>query len=74
MPIIRIELSSGRTRQQKSHVAKAVTAAMEAHCGCSAESVRVLFFDVEDDDWAIGGILLSESCQSSAPDFMPARA
>jgi 4-oxalocrotonate tautomerase len=60
MPWIRIDLSAGRTEEQKKKTAKAVTAALVEHCGCTPESVSIVFNDVTADNWAFGGTLLSE--------------
>lgn len=59
MPMIRIELSAGRTQAQKQKVAEEVTQTMVAHCGCSPESVHVVFVDVQPGDWAVGGSFLA---------------
>ena len=46
MPVIRIELSAGRTQEQKQKVADEVTQSMVVHCGCKPETVHVVFLDV----------------------------
>ncbi len=60
MPIVRIELSAGRTAEQKRETARAVTSAMVEHCKCSPESVHVVFIDVLNSDWAVAGRFLSD--------------
>lgn len=60
MPVVRIELSAGRTQEQKKATAVAVTEAVVRHCGCTPESVHVVFVDVSNSDWAVAGRLLSE--------------
>ncbi len=60
MPVVRIELSSGRTAEQKKKTAVAVTKAIVEHCNCSPESVHVVFFDVPNTEWAVAGRFLSE--------------
>jgi 4-oxalocrotonate tautomerase len=60
MPVIRVELSKGRNENQKRAVAEAVTEAMVEHCNCTPESVHVVFFDVENSDWAVAGKFLSD--------------
>jgi 4-oxalocrotonate tautomerase len=72
MPYIRIELSSGRTIEQKRKAAAAITDAMVRELGCTRESVSLVFSDVDDHDWAAGGNLLSDvkaarSASSSRP-------
>jgi len=57
MPVIRVELLAGRTREQKRAFAKAVTDAFVAtRCGVP-QSVQVIFHDVEKDNWGIAGRL-----------------
>lgn len=65
MPIIRVELLEGRTREQKQAFAKAVTDSFVATCGGTPQSVQVVFQNVASDDWAAAGQLLSE--KAAAP-------
>lgn len=60
MPWIRIDLSEGRSVEQKQKTAKAVTDAVVEHCGCTPESVSIVFTDVSSENWAFGGTLLSQ--------------
>lgn len=59
MPWVRIDLSAGRSEEQKQKTAEAVTAAIAEHCGCPPDSVSIVFNDVADGDWAFGGVLRS---------------
>lgn len=59
MPWIRIDLSPGRSEEQKARTAKAVTQAMVDHCGCRPETVSIVFNEVPNENWANGGVLLS---------------
>lgn len=65
MPWVRIDLSAGRSEEQKSKTAKAVTDAIVEFCGCSPESVSIVFNDVTSENWAFGGQLLSEKQKRS---------
>lgn len=60
MPIIRVELLSGRSQEQKRAFAKAVTELASQTLGCRAEAVAVVFTDVAPHDWANGGRLESD--------------
>ncbi|NTA83775.1 4-oxalocrotonate tautomerase [Agrobacterium tumefaciens] len=60
MPWITIDLSEGRTVEQKQNTAKAVTDAIVEHCGCAPETVSIVFNDVSAENWAFGGTLLSQ--------------
>ncbi len=58
--MIRVELSNGRTKAQKRAFVEDVTKAMGRHCNCAAEFVQVVFFDVDNSDWAVAGKFLSD--------------
>ena len=60
MPVIKIELSAGRTQEQKQNVANDVTRSLVEHCGCTPGSVHVVFVDVQPSDWAVGGQFLGQ--------------
>ena len=60
MPVVRIELAPGRSREQKKKTAEAVTQAVVTHCKCAPESVHVVFIEVPSSDWAVAGRFLDE--------------
>jgi Uncharacterized protein, 4-oxalocrotonate tautomerase homolog len=60
MPYIRIELLQGRTQEQKAAIARAVTDALVEHGQASPQSVFVVFEDVAAENWATGGVLISQ--------------
>ena len=59
MPTIRVELFAGRSAEQKSALAAALTEATVRTLGGSPDGIDVLFFDIERHDWATGGTLWS---------------
>ncbi|MSQ61346.1 MAG: 4-oxalocrotonate tautomerase [Dehalococcoidia bacterium] len=61
MPIIRVEMWAGRTREQKAELAKAITDAVVNIARTSPESTIVIFDDVQRENWAENGKLSSES-------------
>jgi 4-oxalocrotonate tautomerase len=61
MPMIRVELFPGRTKEQKAAFARAVTEAFCTHCNGTPQSVQIVFQDVDQSDWATAGKLASES-------------
>jgi 4-oxalocrotonate tautomerase len=61
MPIIRVELLSGRSVDQKREFARAVTDCASDILGCSRDAVAVVFDDVAPHDWANGGVLNSDN-------------
>ncbi len=65
MPTIHVELFAGRTLEQKRALAQALTDATVKTLGGSADSVDVIFRDVERHDWATGGQLWSDKAAPS---------
>lgn len=57
MPIIRVEMFTGRTRDQKRALVKELTDCFVRTCGGKPESVQVVLVDVERQDWGAGGEL-----------------
>lgn len=60
MPIVRVEMWPGRTREQKAELAKAITDAVNDIAGAPPEATIIVFEDVSKDDWAQSGKLASE--------------
>ena len=60
MPTIHVELFAGRTLDQKRALAQALTDATVKTLGGSADSVDVIFVDVQRQDWATAGVLWSD--------------
>ncbi len=67
MPVIRVEMFPGRTRDQKRAFTKAVTDAFVATCGGTPQSVHVIFQDIQKDDWGVGGRLTSDPAPADKP-------
>ena len=65
MPTIRVELFAGRSVEQKRALAQALTEATVRTLGGAADSVDIVFCDVERHDWATGGQLWSD--KAAAP-------
>lgn len=55
MPIIRIELSPGRTPEQKATFLSELTSLTARVLKCPVESIDVLFVEIEPSNWAHGG-------------------
>ncbi|HEY3451001.1 MAG TPA: 2-hydroxymuconate tautomerase [Myxococcales bacterium] len=56
MPIVRIDLLAGRTREAKDALVANVTRAVVESIGCPLEAVQVLLYEVDKADWARGGV------------------
>jgi 4-oxalocrotonate tautomerase len=61
MPVVHIEMWSGRTQAQKRELARAITEAFERITQASPDATIIIFDDVAKEDWAQGGVLASES-------------
>jgi 4-oxalocrotonate tautomerase len=60
MPIVRVEMFSGRTHAQKQELARAITEAVANIAHTTPEATIVIFHDVGRDDWAQAGKLASD--------------
>ena len=60
MPIVKVEMYAGRTKEQKAELAKAITDAVVNIARTTADETIVIFTDVERENWAEGGTLASE--------------
>jgi 4-oxalocrotonate tautomerase len=57
MPIIKVEMFTGRNREKKRALAKALTDAFVETCGGTAQSVQIIIEDIEKENWGVGGAL-----------------
>lgn len=61
MPIVRVEMWSGRTQSQKAELARVITEAIVTIAHTTPEATIVIFEDVARKNWAVGGVLASQS-------------
>lgn len=61
MPIVRVEMWPGRTQSQKAELARVITEAMVTIAHTTPEATTVIFEDVAKENWAVGGVLASQS-------------
>ncbi len=61
MPIIRVEMWSGRTHAQKAELARVITEAVVTIAHTTPEATVVVFEDIAKENWAQGGVLASDS-------------
>ena len=61
MPIVRVEMWTGRTTAQKKELARVITDAMVNIAHTTPEATIVVFEDASQDNWAQSGTLASES-------------
>ena len=60
MPLVRISMIEGRTADQKQEAAAAITEILANTCQTPPESVIVIFDNIPDTDWTIGGVTVRE--------------
>lgn len=60
MPVIRVEMLAGRSRDQKREMAEAFTREMSRIAKVKPEAIQIVFTDVAKSDWAIAGQLSDE--------------
>lgn len=60
MPIIRVEMFAGRSRDQKRELVKELTEAFVRTCGGNPESLQIVISDVDKENWGAGGQLATE--------------
>ena len=61
MPMIKVELLSGRSHEQKQNLVKALTDAFCETAGGVPESVQIILTDVDKENWSTAGKLLSDA-------------
>ncbi|MEM7430288.1 MAG: 2-hydroxymuconate tautomerase family protein [Pseudomonadota bacterium] len=57
MPMIRVEMFGGKSRETKRALAQELTKAMVNTVGSNPEAVWVVIKEVDKEDWAFGGEL-----------------
>ncbi len=60
MPVIHVELFSGRDNATKKQLVKKLTEAYVEVCGGKPEAINVILRDVGKENWAVGGALYSD--------------
>ena len=61
MPLVRVEMWPGRTQSQKAELARVITEAVVSVAHTTPESTIVIFEDIAKENWAVGGVLASET-------------
>jgi 4-oxalocrotonate tautomerase len=58
MPIIRVEMFKGRSREEKRSLVRELTETFVRVAGGKPESVTIILQDVDKEDWAAAGALM----------------
>ena len=61
MPVVRVEMWTGRTQSQKAELARVITEAIVTIAHTTPEATTVVFEDIAKENWAVGGVLASQS-------------
>jgi 4-oxalocrotonate tautomerase len=57
MPVVTVQMWSGRSVEQKRRLVAAITDAMVEHAGCKPDHLHVIIQDVPKDSWGRAGRL-----------------
>ncbi len=57
MPVVTVQMWSGRTVDQKRRLVRAITDAMVEHAGANPDALHVIIQDVPKDSWGRAGVL-----------------
>ena len=60
MPVLKVSMWSGRTKEQRSKLAKALTDTMVQVAQVPPQAVTILFEELPKEYWATGGVLHTE--------------
>jgi 4-oxalocrotonate tautomerase len=57
MPVVTVQIWSGRTAEQKRNLVRALTDAMVKHMDCKPDHLHVIIQDIPKDSWGRDGTL-----------------
>ena len=60
MPIIKVEMLTGRSKEQKRALVRELTKAFVDTAGGKPEGIHIVIQDIEKDNWSSGGKLYSD--------------
>jgi 4-oxalocrotonate tautomerase len=60
MPVVTVQMWTGRSREQKRALVRAITDAMVQHAGAKPANLHVILQEVPSEDWALAGVLGDE--------------
>jgi 4-oxalocrotonate tautomerase len=55
MPFIQVHLLEGRSKELKQQLISEITSAVSKTLGNSPETIRVLLYDVPQENWGVAG-------------------
>ena len=60
MPVVTVQMWTGRTPAQKKALVRAITDAMVEHAGAKPTNLHVIIQEVPKENWALAGTLGDE--------------
>ncbi|MEZ5775499.1 MAG: 2-hydroxymuconate tautomerase [Hyphomicrobiaceae bacterium] len=66
MPVIHVEMFTGRTTEQKRALVKELTEAFVRTCGGKPEQIHIVISDVDTGNWGFAGELVSDRLAAAA--------
>jgi 4-oxalocrotonate tautomerase len=57
MPVVTVQMYTGRTSQQKRALVRAITDAMVEHAGAKPTNLHVIIQEVPKENWALAGVM-----------------
>ncbi len=60
MPVVTVQMYTGRTSQQKRALVRAITDAMVKHAGAKPDNLHVILQEVPKENWALAGVMGDE--------------
>ena len=60
MPVVTVQMWTGRTPAQKKALVRAITDAMVQHAGAKPANLHVILQEVPKENWALAGVLGDE--------------
>ena len=60
MPVIHVEMFSGRDAETRKQLVKTLTDAYVDVCGGKPQSVHIILKDISKDHWSVGGKLCGD--------------
>jgi len=60
MVVLKVTLLEGRSPEKKRELARRLSEAAARFLGEDLQEIRLVFYEVSKDDWAVGGVLLRD--------------
>ena len=60
MPVVTVQMWTGRTPQQKCALARAITEAMVQHADAKPTNLHVIIQEVPKENWGLAGVMGDE--------------